>query len=259
MRYRVLQRREIREAVPVAAAFVILIVLGGMLAVGFGQPEVDTAALAGLAILGFLLLQPRVVRHNPSAASIVLRTVVSVLILCALLYLPSHAPLVLGMYGVMIVASGQFTTFDQRPHLIWLAIALALLAVTLFFAPIGGPDRADGLMIGVGAVIASAGAHWVSQRRRVNAYLAEELLRRERRELRVTVARLQAARQTIATLEGILPICTHCKRIRDANDEWVRIESFVEQRSAAQFSHGICPECIARYYPDLGGPGPDPT
>ncbi|MEZ4388020.1 MAG: hypothetical protein R3D98_10690 [Candidatus Krumholzibacteriia bacterium] len=52
-------------------------------------------------------------------------------------------------------------------------------------------------------------------------------------------------------LEGILPVCASCKRIRDHDDQWHPIESYVRERSDAEFSHGICPECAARLYPDL--------
>lgn len=57
--------------------------------------------------------------------------------------------------------------------------------------------------------------------------------------------------QEVEVLEGLLPICAHCKRIRDENDTWQRLERYISQRSAATFTHGICPECSARHY----GPG----
>ena len=65
------------------------------------------------------------------------------------------------------------------------------------------------------------------------------------------VAELQQALAEVRTLSGLLPICAHCKRIRDAESEWVRVEDYVEQRSAAQFSHGVCPECLDEFYPGL--------
>ncbi|MBN1242746.1 MAG: hypothetical protein JXA15_08570 [Spirochaetales bacterium] len=54
----------------------------------------------------------------------------------------------------------------------------------------------------------------------------------------------------VEQLEGILPICSYCKKIRDENDEWHVIEEYIETRSKAEFSHGICPECFARHRPD---------
>jgi phosphoserine phosphatase RsbU/P len=66
-------------------------------------------------------------------------------------------------------------------------------------------------------------------------------------------ARLKAAerilglRQHVQQLEGLLPICAYCKRIRDANENWESIERYVEARSEAQFSHGYCPECYEKH------------
>ncbi len=53
------------------------------------------------------------------------------------------------------------------------------------------------------------------------------------------------------TLSGILPICAACKRIRDEGGGWHQLESFVTDHSRAMFSHGLCPECRVRLYPDL--------
>ena len=66
-------------------------------------------------------------------------------------------------------------------------------------------------------------------------------------------ARLKAAerilglRQHVQQLEGLLPICAYCKRIRDASEKWESIERYVEERSEAQFSHGYCPDCYEKY------------
>ena len=54
----------------------------------------------------------------------------------------------------------------------------------------------------------------------------------------------------IQNLEGILPICAYCKKIRDDNNQWHSIEEYIEDRSDAEFSHGICPECFSKYKPD---------
>lgn len=55
-------------------------------------------------------------------------------------------------------------------------------------------------------------------------------------------ARLRMAQQHVPRLEGLLPICMYCKKIRDAAAAWTPIEAYVRDRSAATFSHGICPE-----------------
>ncbi|MCF8038538.1 MAG: PAS domain S-box protein [Desulfohalobiaceae bacterium] len=62
---------------------------------------------------------------------------------------------------------------------------------------------------------------------------------------------LQQALDEIKTLKGILPICSHCKQIRDDQGYWNQVEAFVEKHSDAEFSHSICRECAQKYYPDL--------
>jgi len=57
------------------------------------------------------------------------------------------------------------------------------------------------------------------------------------------VAELQQALDEVKTLEGIIPICMYCKRIRDDQDFWGRVEAYISERSNAQFSHGVCPDC----------------
>lgn len=61
---------------------------------------------------------------------------------------------------------------------------------------------------------------------------------------------LRRARQEIRTLRGILPTCSHCKKIRDEQGRWHPIESYIAERTEAEFSHGFCPECIPIYFPE---------
>lgn len=65
---------------------------------------------------------------------------------------------------------------------------------------------------------------------------------------RLNVAeRILGLRRHVHQLEGLLPICAYCKRIRGAGENWEPIERYVEARSEAQFSHGYCPECYAKH------------
>jgi len=57
--------------------------------------------------------------------------------------------------------------------------------------------------------------------------------------------RILGLRRDLQRLEGLLPICSYCKRIRDEAGHWDAVESYVSKRSEAQFSHGICAECYA--------------
>lgn len=66
-----------------------------------------------------------------------------------------------------------------------------------------------------------------------------------------TLKELQNAIKDIKTLSGLIPICASCKKIRDDKGFWNQLETFIQDNSNAQFSHGICPECIEKFYPML--------
>ncbi len=70
----------------------------------------------------------------------------------------------------------------------------------------------------------------------------------ERREAQEALRK--AAEAEIRMLRGILPICAHCKRIRNDKGGWESVESYVRRRSEAEFSHTICPTCLDKYYPE---------
>ena len=69
--------------------------------------------------------------------------------------------------------------------------------------------------------------------------------------------RLEAATSDVVgelkTLRGIIPICSHCRKLRSEVGDWQLIERYFQDRSEALFSHGICPDCLKEHYPD-----PDP-
>jgi hypothetical protein len=55
----------------------------------------------------------------------------------------------------------------------------------------------------------------------------------------------------IRILEGFIPICANCKRIRDADNEWEQLEGYITRHSHSEFSHGLCPDCARELYPRL--------
>lgn len=61
----------------------------------------------------------------------------------------------------------------------------------------------------------------------------------------------EKALQEVKILSGFLPICASCKKIRDDQGYWNQIESYIRDHSEAEFSHGICPDCAKKLYPDL--------
>lgn len=72
------------------------------------------------------------------------------------------------------------------------------------------------------------------------------LLEKLRNELDERVAELEATLSRVRQLEGIIPICAYCKKIRDQRDDWHGLEKYISEHSEAQFSHGICPACFEK-------------
>jgi hypothetical protein len=70
-------------------------------------------------------------------------------------------------------------------------------------------------------------------------------------------AELQEALDQVKTLEGLLPICTTCKRVREDNGYWSQIDSYLHQHTNADVSHGYCPECAAKAFQEAGYDVPD--
>jgi len=64
-----------------------------------------------------------------------------------------------------------------------------------------------------------------------------------------TTQQTRTLMREVKILRGLLPICSFCKKIRSEDNTWVHIEQYVTERSEAQFSHGICPNCLKEHYP----------
>jgi K+-sensing histidine kinase KdpD len=67
----------------------------------------------------------------------------------------------------------------------------------------------------------------------------------------VLVDTLVRQERQLRALQGLLPICSFCKRIRDEAGDWRQLEQYIAARSSARFSHTVCPECGSRHYPEL--------
>jgi DNA-binding response OmpR family regulator len=70
------------------------------------------------------------------------------------------------------------------------------------------------------------------------------------KSLQSKVRELEEAAEHVRELQGMIPICMHCKRIRNQEQLWERVETYIEHRSDARFSHALCAECLEKYYPD---------
>ena len=70
------------------------------------------------------------------------------------------------------------------------------------------------------------------------------------RPMRSLMDRYRSALNDVRTLRGIITICSACKKIRTGAESWAKIEEYVHAHTEAEFSHGLCPDCIQRLYPD---------
>ncbi len=88
--------------------------------------------------------------------------------------------------------------------------------------------------------------------RLTNERLQKEIAERQKAEEaeRQKAKALQEAMDKINALSGLLPICSHCKKIRDEKGRWNQLEAYISDHSDTEFSHGICDDCLNKYYPE---------
>ena len=86
----------------------------------------------------------------------------------------------------------------------------------------------------------------ITERRRAEA-MREEL-----------IEQLQSALAQVKQLSGLLPVCSSCKKIRDDGGRWEQMEVYIRDHSEADFSHGLCPDCLRTLYPEYSGKMEDP-
>lgn len=83
---------------------------------------------------------------------------------------------------------------------------------------------------------------------RVKTHIELKLARDRQEEL---IASLKEALAEVKQLSSILPICSHCKKIRDDEGYWQQVEKYFAERSDTKFSHSICPDCLQEHYPEF--------
>ena len=79
----------------------------------------------------------------------------------------------------------------------------------------------------------------------IGLYKAEVEAEREQ-----IITDLQETLQEVRTLSGLLPICAWCKKLRNDEGYWKSVEDYIGERTKAEFTHGICPECTNKYFPE---------
>jgi GAF domain-containing protein len=70
-------------------------------------------------------------------------------------------------------------------------------------------------------------------------------------ELRRSSAQLANALERIRLIEGLIPICSYCKSIRNDQGYWSTVEKFIQEHSEVQFTHGVCDNCIEKHFPEV--------
>lgn len=68
--------------------------------------------------------------------------------------------------------------------------------------------------------------------------------------MKETILKLQQSLDEVQVLKGLLPICASCKRIKDEHETWQILEVYIQAHSGANFTHGICPDCMRKFYPE---------
>jgi sensor domain CHASE-containing protein len=86
----------------------------------------------------------------------------------------------------------------------------------------------------------------------MNERLQKDISKRKQveNEREKLITELQTALSEIKTLRGILPLCSHCKKIRDDKGYWEKVDVYIHKYSEADISHSICPDCLIKYYPE---------
>lgn len=80
---------------------------------------------------------------------------------------------------------------------------------------------------------------------------AEDALREKEKEQQKLISELQEALAEIKTLEGLIPICASCKKIKDDEGYWNQLEAYISKHTDAVFSHGLCPECAEKFRAEI--------
>jgi phosphoserine phosphatase RsbU/P len=139
-----------------------------------------------------------------------------------------------GMDGLEVVKKVRTLKGDQPPHVIMLTTK---------------GDKSD-----IVAALEAGADDYLSKPFDAGELLARIAVGRRLLETREALfesaAEVRRALAEVKTLRGIVPICAGCKKIRDDSGFWQQVECYVRDHSEAEFSHGLCPECIKTYYPD---------
>jgi len=216
------------------------------------------AILIIICIIGFIGLRKGYVAQ----VSVILISLTFILVTFAVAQLGTiRSPITTAYYSIIIISG---LLFDLRGITIAtllssLAIAGLILAQNAGMLPPADPSVTITQWITYTSLFITNGSLSVfvlRSTRRALMRAEEELAERKRTEealkiseerLQQTNTQLQNALAEVKTLNGMLPICAHCKKIRDDKGYWNQLEAYIIQRTDATFTHGICPDCAKEF------------
>lgn len=82
-------------------------------------------------------------------------------------------------------------------------------------------------------------------------FLISKLKTSVKEKEKIIQEKLNVTLKEITVLKSFLPICSSCKKIRDENNQWIDVEVYISHHTKTQFSHGICPDCAKKLYPNI--------
>jgi hypothetical protein len=145
-----------------------------------------------------------------------------------------------------------------------LGVAVGVLYTTLVLLAMWAPHRRYILLVAAGVSVLTVldfflspgDAHWMAVSNRLLslftiwiAAVLSFLLKRDQEARERLILDLQGSLEHIKTLRGLLPLCISCKKVRNGQGYWKSLDAYVSERSEAQITHGICPDCFTHYYP----------
>jgi two-component system cell cycle sensor histidine kinase/response regulator CckA len=206
-----------------------------------------------LALVAALLVLPKGVLETGWMPGVLV--VGDTAIASALVYFSGNgvSDLYLTYFLIVLLAA----TTRSLKQMIWLSVLLCLsYGVVLYLESLTDGALQEGQLLRLPLLLIMAIFYGVTTERvrRVNDekaglldYIAERKQAEEERER--LIKELQEAMANIKTLRGFLPICAHCKNIRDDKGYWLSVEEYVRVHAEVDFSHGICPRCLEKHFP----------
>jgi hypothetical protein len=182
--------------------------------------QYDRAVTAWMILVAFEILTVTATRPEAPALNAVLAVMAVVAV-----YVVIPAPLIVQTIPALVGTVGQVVMWrfiGGPPDL----VSTVVIVVSLLLANVFG-------------IMGSRHAHRMSREQYV-ALLGEQ----EAREA------LEKALDEIRTLHGIIPVCSHCRKVRSDQGSWEQMEAYVQRHTDADFSHGICPDCMASDFPE---------